>query len=192
MKAFRPLVAAILIGLLLAAGPPTTQAAINAALGGIGGLNNGTLIGGDGTGTARVSLFSRRLPLLKQARDPVTGALLTDVYAGQTVSFVLLVDNDTAAVARDVVILDSLNPAEFTYVTGSLETVELASGASLDTAWSGAWSPLSDALGVPDDLASYAGATATIAIGAASGQASQPLHIPAGRLRAVRFRVTVN
>jgi len=192
MQALRPLLAAILICLLLGAGPPTARAANNMALGGIGGLNNGTLIGGDGSGTARVSLFSRRLPLIKQARDPVTGAPLTDVFAGQTVAFVLFVDNDTDGPALDITLIDSLNSAEFTYVLDSLETVELASGTSLDSAWSGVWTSQTDALGAPDDLAAYQSGTRRITVGAVPGYPSRQLDIPAGRLRAVRFRVTVN
>ncbi len=192
MMALRPFLAAILICLLLGAGPPTAHAATNIAQGGIGGLNNGTLIGGDGSSPARVSLFSRRLPLTKQARDPITGALLTDVIAGQTVSFVLFVDNDTDGPAIDITLIDSLDPAAFSYVTDSLETIEIASGGNLSAIWGGIWAPLTDALSPPADLAAYQSSAGRITIGAVTGYASQQLDIPSMRLRAVRFRVTVN
>ena len=67
--------------------PPPVLAADNAALGGIKGIDNGTLIGGDGTGEARLTLFSTDLALVKQARD-LSGIVLpdgTDVSSGQEI-----------------------------------------------------------------------------------------------------------
>ncbi|PLY06324.1 MAG: hypothetical protein C0624_04390 [Desulfuromonas sp.] len=188
----------ILLGWLLGTGIFTTShAAVNAALGGVGGINNGTLLGGDGTGDARVTLNVTDLALVKQARD-LAGTLLPDnatVVPGQEVYFVLLVDNVSDAEAEEIRITDQLNESEFTYVAGSLETVEILN--SLDF-WTGPWAPL------PDDISGAAGDIAStldsggppgrdrITIGDVPGQANQPLEIPSGTIRAVRFRVTVN
>jgi len=188
----------ILLGWLLGTGPFTTSyAAVNAALGGLGGSNNGTLLGGDGTGDAQVTLNAVDLALVKQARD-LAGTLLPDgatVVPGQELYFVLLVDNATDATAFDIRLSDPLNETEFTYVSGSLETVEVPNALDF---WTGPWAPLPDDIsGAPGDLASAldTGGPAgrdRVSVGALSGQANQPLDIPAGRVRAVRFRVTVN
>ena len=72
-------------------------AATNSATGGINGLNNGTLIGGDGTGTAQIEINSLQLALVKEARD-IAGTVLAanaDVNPGQEIYFVLYVDNIT-------------------------------------------------------------------------------------------------
>ena len=44
-------------------------AATNSATGGFGGINNGTLVGGDGTGRARIEINSVQLALVKEARN---------------------------------------------------------------------------------------------------------------------------
>ncbi len=188
----------ILLGWLLGTGLITTShAAINAALGGLGGIDNGTLLGGDGTGDAQVTLNAADLALVKQARD-LAGTLLPDgatVVPGQELYFVLLVDNATDATAFDIRLTDLLNESEFTYVIGSLETVEVLN--SLDF-WTGPWTPLPDDIsGTPGDIASALDTGGPpgrdrITVGAVSGQPNQPLDIPGGRIRAVRFRVTVN
>jgi len=188
----------ILLGWLLGTGIFTTShAAVNAALGGLGGINNGTLLGGDGTGSARVTLNVTDLALVKQARD-LAGTLLPDntsVVPGQELYFVLLVNNVSDVDVENIRITDQLNEAEFTYVTGSLETVEIPN--TLDF-WAGAWTPL------PDDITGAAGDVASsldsggpawrdrITLGDVPGQANQPLEIPDGSIRALRFRVTVN
>lgn len=188
----------ILLGWLLGTGPITTShAAVNAAFGGLGGINNGTLLGGDGTGSGRVVLMAVDLALVKQARD-LTGTLLPDgssVVPGQEFYFVLLVDNPTSVTANDIRLSDQLNEAEFSYVAGSLETVEVDN--SLDF-WAGSWTPLpDDSTAAADDYASAldSGGLAgrdRITLGAVPGQANQLLAIPSGQIRALRFRVTVN
>ena len=50
-------------------GPAGIHAATNSVTGGINGINNGTLIGGDGTGTAQIEINSVQLELVKEARD---------------------------------------------------------------------------------------------------------------------------
>ena len=83
---------------------PCALAVDNLAKGGIGGIDNGTMQYGDGSGQARISLFSVDLALVKQARDP-SGNVLPDaapVSPGQDLWFVLYVDNPTAAAATDV------------------------------------------------------------------------------------------
>ena len=49
---------AVFLAFLLGVGPSVTQAATNRALGGIGGINNGTMTGGDGTGAASFTINS--------------------------------------------------------------------------------------------------------------------------------------
>ena len=179
--------------------PPAANAADNAALGGIGGINNGTLLGGDGTGEARISLFAVDLALVKQARD-LMGIVLpdgTNVSPGQDIYFVLYVDNPTAARATNLQLIDLLNEADFAYTPGSLEQTLVPSGSSDAAIWAGAWTPLTDAVGLPDD-----GASATdsggplgidrITVGAEPTQTNQTVSVPGSSLRAFRFRVRVN
>ena len=71
-------------GLLTSA---SVYAAINSATGGVNGINNGTMIGGDGTGTARIEINSVQLALVKEAHD-LAGTVLTanaDVNPGQEI-----------------------------------------------------------------------------------------------------------
>jgi len=180
-------------------GPAVAHAAVNAATGGIGGIDNGTLIGGDGTGTARIELISVQLALVKEARD-LPGTVLApnaNVAPGQEIYFVLYVDNITDFLAPQFTIEDALNETQFTYVPNSLETTTVASGSNAAARWAGTWTPLTDAVGGPDDTASVldSGGPAGldhIAVGEVTGQVNQPLLIPAQTQWAIRFRVTVN
>jgi len=189
----------ILAGWLLGTGIFTpSHAAVNAALGGIGGINNGTLLGGDGTGDARVTLNATGLALVKQARD-LAGTLLPDnatVVPGQVLYFVLLVENGSDAPATDIQLTDQLDEAEFSYVVNSLATVEVDN--SLDFWSAGVWVAQPDDIsGAADDYASALDSGGLpgrdrITVGAVPGQANQPLSIPGKRIRALRFQVTVN
>jgi len=171
----------------------------NAATGGIGGHNNGTLLNGDGTGEARITLHVEDLALIKQARD-LAGIVLpdgTDVSAGQEVYFVLFVDNPTDAPASNLQITDALIENDFAYVSGSLEQTLVPSGSGDAAIWAGTWTPLTDALGAPDDTGSVVDTGGPpgvdrITIGAVPGQLNQSADVPSGFLRAVRFRVGVN
>ncbi len=180
-------------------GPATVHAAVNSALGGINGIDNGTIIGGDGTGTARIVLNSVQLALVKEARD-LAGTVLAagaNVSPGQDIYFVLYVDNITDVVAYRFTIEDVLNEAQFTYIPNSLETTTVASGSNAAARWAGIWTTLTDALGGPDDEASVldTGGPAGpdhLAVGEVTGQVNAPLQIPAQTQWAIRFRVTVN
>ena len=180
-------------------GPAVAHAAVNAATGGIGGIDNGTLIGGDGTGTARIELISEQLALVKEARD-LAGTVLppaANVTPSQEIYFVLYVDNITDFLASGFTIEDALNETQFTYVPNSLETTTVVSGSNAAARWAGIWAPLTDALGGPDDEASVldTGGPAgldNVTIGDVTGQANLPLQIPAQTQWAIRFRVTVN
>jgi hypothetical protein len=77
-----------------------------------------------------------------------------DVNPGQEIYFVLYVDNITDFVADRLTIQDAIDETQFTYVADSLETTSVASGANAATRWAGLWTPLTDALGGPDDEAS--------------------------------------
>jgi hypothetical protein len=175
------------------------RAADNAALGGIGGLDNGTLLGGDGTGAARVTIGVADLALIKQARD-ATGTLLpdgSDVVAGQLLYFVLFVDNVTQYPAEDLRITDLLDESQFTYVTGSLAQTTVPSGASAAALWAAPWQSLTDGLGAPDDSASMvdtdgSGEADRLTAGAVTGQANATVRIPGQTIWAIRFQVRVN
>ena len=162
-------------------------------------MNNGTVRNGDGTGEARISLFAVDLALVKQARD-LAGTVLPDganVSPGQEIYFVLYVENPTDFAVDDLRISDPINDLEFSYITGSLEQTVVPAGSTDAAIWGGAWTPLSDVVGAPDDGASItdtAGPPAEdrLTLGAVPLQPNQIVDLPAQSLRAVRFRVRVN
>ena len=174
-------------------------AATNSVTGGFGGINNGTLVGGDGTGRARIEINSVQLALVKEARD-LTGAVLAanaDVNPGQEIYFVLYVDNITDFAAYRLTIQDAIEETQFTYVADSLETTNVVSGADAATRWAGLWTPQTDALGGPDDEASILDTGGPsdpdlLTVGDVTGQANQFLQIPAQTQWAIRFRVRVD
>jgi len=174
-------------------------AATNSATGGFGGINNGTLVGGDGTGRARIEINSVQLALVKEARD-LAGTVLAanaDVNPGQEIYFVLYVDNITDFTAYRLSIQDAIDETQFTVVADSLESTSVASGADAATRWAGAWTPLTDALGGPDDEASIldTGGPAgpdLLTVGDVPGQTNLFLQIPARTQWAIRFRVRVD
>ena len=180
-------------------GPAGVHAATNSATGGINGINNGTLINGDGTGTAQIELNSVQLALVKEARD-LAGTVLApgaNVSPGQDIYFVLYVDNITDFLAYRLTIEDAIDETQFTYIANSLERTTVASGANAAARWAGIWTPLTDAVGGPDDEASVldTGVPAGldhVAVGEVTGQVNLPLQIPAQTQWAIRFRVTVN
>ena len=180
-------------------GPAGVHAATNSALGGINGINNGTIINGDGTGGAQITLNSVQLALVKEARD-LAGTVLApnaDVGSGQEIYFVLYVDNITDVTAYRLTVEDAINEAQFTYTPNSLETTNVASGSNAAARWAGTWTPLTDVLGGPDDEASIldSGGPAgpdQLSVGDVAGQVNQPLAIPAQTQWAIRFRVRVN
>jgi len=180
-------------------GPAVAHAAVNAATGGIGGINNGTLTGGDGTGTARIELISVQLALVKEARD-LAGTVLppaANVTPSQEIYFVLYVDNITDFLAYRLSLEDAINETQFTYVPNSLETTSVASGSNAAARWAGIWTALTDVLGGPDDEASVLDTGGPpgldkVAVGEVTGQVNAPLQIPAQTQWAIRFRVTVN
>jgi uncharacterized repeat protein (TIGR01451 family) len=146
-----------------------------------------------------VTVNSVQLSLVKQARD-LSGAVLPTnavVAPGQTIYFVLFVDNTTAYPANNIQITDQLDETAFTYVPNSMETAAVPTGSNDAAIWAGAWSSLTDAVGGSDDLASIVdtGGPANLdrlTIGAVAGQTNQTLNVAGNTLRAVRFRVTVN
>ncbi len=189
---------ALLIG-VFATGPPSVRAATNSVTAGIGGINNGTLNGGDGTGTGQFTLNTVNLALVKQARD-LAGTVLPDgsnVTSGQEIFFVLYVDNLTNYSAGNLQISDLLNETQFTYTLNSIETTVVPTGSTDAAIWAGTWTALSDALGGPDDIASITDTGGPVnpdrlTIGAVGGQVNQGADIPGNSLRAIRFKVTVN
>lgn len=189
---------ALVAWLLFAVAPPSGEAATNAALGGVGGVANGTLANGDGTGAARITISSVNLALVKQARD-ASGVVLPNgalVPPGQEISFVLYVDNPTSAPAGDLRIDDPLAESQFTYVLNSLETCVVAAGASDAALWAATWTPLTDTAPGPDDAGSVRDTGGPpgpdrVTAGTVPGQVNAALDVPANSLRAIRFRVRV-
>ncbi|MDX1403713.1 MAG: hypothetical protein R3192_04210 [Woeseiaceae bacterium] len=188
-----------LIPILLLLVPLGAHPETNSATAGIGGLNNGTVANGDGTGPARIEIGSVQLALVKEARDLSGNVLATnaDVNPGQEIYFVLFVDNVTDVPGYDLTLRDALDETQFTYIADSLETTSVASGANAATRWSGAWTPLTDTLGGPDDEASIldTGGPADrdlLTVGNVAGQANALLQVPAQTQWAIRFRVRVN
>jgi uncharacterized repeat protein (TIGR01451 family) len=185
--------------LLMTAWVPSAFSAVNAVTGGIGGINNGTLSGGDGTGTAQITLNVSGLALVKQARD-LLGNVLPDgsnVVSNQEIYFVLFVDNSSPIAANDLQITDQLNELEFTYIPDSIEMTVVPTGSTDAAIWAGSWSSLSDTLGGPNDGASIldTGGPADrdrLTVGSVPGQVNQALDVPGSSIRAVRFRVRVN
>ena len=198
MRFLKALCSLALLAAALAWSPDDLRAATNSVQAGVGGVNNDTLIGGDGTGSAQITLNPVGLALVKQARD-LTGTLLpngADITQGNTIYFVLYVINPTSYPAGDVRISDLLNEAEFSYLPGSLEGTVVPSSA-LNTLWSATWKPLSDDLGAPDDIAAMLDSGGPpgrdrLSVGAVAGQANKVLNIPAASLQAIRFKVRVN
>jgi uncharacterized repeat protein (TIGR01451 family) len=146
-----------------------------------------------------VTVNSVQLALVKQARDLAGAVLATgaNVTPGQTIYFILYVDNTTAYPANDIQITDQLDESAFTYLINSMETAVVPAGSNDAAIWAGAWSSLSDLRGAPDDLASItdSGGPAgldRLTVGAVAVQANQTLNVSGNTLRAVRFRVTVN
>jgi hypothetical protein len=180
-------------------GPTGTYAATNSATGGIGGINNGTLIGGDGTGTAQIEINSVRLGLVKEALDLAGNVLAPGANVAPTneIYFVLYVDNITDFSASRMTIKDAINEAQFTYVPNSLEATTILSGSDAVARWAGTWVPLTDALGAPDDEASVLDSAGPagfdhLTVGEVPGQVNELLAIAARTQWAIRFRVTVN
>jgi uncharacterized repeat protein (TIGR01451 family) len=146
-----------------------------------------------------VTVNSVQLALVKQARD-LAGAVLPTgavVAPGQTIYFVLFVDNTTAYSADNMQITDQLDETAFTYAPDSIETAVVPSGSNNAAIWAGAWSALTDAVGGPDDIASITNTGGPAGLdrltaGAVAGQANQALNVAGNTLRALRFRVTVN
>jgi len=180
-------------------GPADVHAAVNSATGGVGGINNGTLAGGDGTGTAQFELNSVQLALVTEARD-LAGTVLAagaNVTQNQDIYFVLYVDNNTDFSAARLTITDALDETQFTYIANSLETTMVVSGSNAAARWAGTWTPLTDGLGAPDDAASAldSGGPAApdrVTAGEVTGQVNTLLAIPAQTQWAIRFRVRVN
>jgi hypothetical protein len=180
-------------------GPAGALAAVNSATGGVDGIDNGTLVGGDGTGTAQFEINSVQLALVKEARD-ISGTVLTagaDVVINQDIYFVLYVDNIADVTAFRMTVEDAIDQTQFTYVPDSMAVTNVASGSDAAARWAGVWTPVTDAVGAPDDEASVTDSGGSpgldrLTVGETVGQINQPLAIPAYRQWAIRFRVTVN
>ena len=188
---------AVFLAFLLGVGPPAASAATNRVLGGIGGINNGTILGGDGTGAAEITINTAQLALVKQART-TTGNVLPDganVAPGTILYFVLYVDNPTDALAFDVRFIDQINENQFLYQPGTLATTEVPAGSNDATIWGGSWTPLFDPQDADVcsalDVSPIDPAPDRITCGSEATQPNPRMPIPAGTLKAVRFQVEV-
>ena len=172
--------------------------ATNVATGSFG--DGSTLLeGGDGTGTATFTLESTRLALHKQARRE-DGSVLgddADVLVGQTIWFVLWIDNPTDYETAGLTLVDQLNESEFTYVPGTLAATTASSAVDDATLWAGTWQALDDPPDPGGDEASFvdnepAAGADRLTVGDVAGQANRALTIAPRSRYAVRFKVTVN
>ncbi len=188
---------AVFLAFLLGVGPPDVSAGTNRALAGIGGINNGTITGGDGTGAAAVTINTATLALVKQARD-LSGNVMPDgssVPSGQEIFFVFFVDNYTDTPAFNITLIDQIDESQFTYIDGTLATTNVPSGSSDTAIWSGSWTFISQDPG--GDIGSIVdsqsdGNRDRITVGNEPSQPNTQLDIPTGTLQAFRFRVRVN
>lgn len=145
-----------------------------------------------------VTVNAVTLSLVQQARD-LTGSTLPEganVLSGQEIYFVLFVDNTTPAVATGMRLIDRMDESQFTYVQNTLETTEVSSGSDDATLWGGVWTPLTDAIGSPDDIASVINTGGPdgldqITVGDDPGQENKGINISGNTKRALRFKVTI-
>ena len=124
-------------------------------------------------------------------------AVSVTVPAGTGLQFLIFVKNTSDVALSDVRFQDLLDTTAsgFSYTAGSIKRTAHDASAPLDTdtatvihtAASGGTAQ-TDALGAPDDLASYVGSTLTV--GAVSTQANQSLGFPAHKSFGVIFNVT--
>ncbi len=146
-----------------------------------------------------LTVNSVQLALVKQARD-LSGTVLPDssnVTSGQVIYFVLYVDNTTAYQAGDLRMTDLINEAEFTYIPNSMATTMVPSGSGDAAIWAGAWTPITDNVGGPDDMGSITDSGGPAGLdrltsGAEAFQMNQTINIPGNSLLALRFQVIVN
>lgn len=182
----------------------SVHAADNAALGGIGGVNNSTLINGDGSGTALFSLVSRQLTLYKTAyltdgTELTSGARLP---SGTVVHFLIYVNNDTSVQIDNVQMTDTLN-ALFAYAANNTikvgTTAACTNGGANDgtcdqTERDALWTAVSGGAGTTTDGAaagdviSYAGTT--VSVGKANASNDQ-LDVAANTAWAVLIPITM-
>lgn len=175
-------------------------AVTNTVVGGIGGLDNGTLLGGDGTGSARVSLNVVDLALVKEARTTRGVPLVSDadVFSEQEIYFVLYVKNPCPQVGSEIQIRDPLDVEAFTFIPNTLQIAIVPIDTTLDACWAIPWQALTDeAGGAQDDEASIGELDPEtrrrlITVGATPEQPNRKAYVPPGSLMAVRFRVRVN
>lgn len=189
---------AVFLAFLLGVGPPAVEAATNRALGGVNGINNGTITGGDGIGASEITINAVPLALVKQARD-LAGNVIpggSDVASNTTIYFVLYVDNPTDAEAYDVQIRDQLNETGFRYQAATLATTEVPTGSNDAAIWAGTWTPLfdpqdADACSALDTSSPANPEPDLITCGNDPVQPNPRMPIPAGTLKAIRFQVEV-
>ena len=163
-------------------------AVTNTVVGGIGGLDNGTLLGGDGTGSAQVTLNVVDLALVKEART-IRGAPLAsdaDVISEQEIYFVLYVKNRCPQAGSEIQIRDPLDVEAFTFIPSSLQIAIVPIDTPLDALWTIPWQALTDqAGGAQDDVASIGEPDPEthrrlITVGATPEQPNRTAYVPAG------------
>ncbi len=177
--------------------------------------NTATDPGGGGvslTTSGNVTVNSAALQLVKQVWDSTganclasmpadancnSSATTVIVPAGTSLKFLIFVQNSSDVALTNVRFQDVLDVSGtgFTYTAGQIKRSPVDATAQLDTATlaqiiGSATTAQTDALGGPDDYASYVGNTLTV--GAVTGQANTSLGFPAHRTFAVMFSATKN
>jgi len=202
----RQTAAALAATILLAAGVPT-WAATNTATNALGG---GVTLADSGA----VTVTSSSLQLVKQvwngagttclASQPAdatcnSSATSVTVPAGSSVQFMIFVKNTSDVALTDVRFQDVVDTTGtgFTYTADSIKRTPVDATAPNDTdnattihTAANGGTVQTDAVGAPDDYASFVGSTLTV--GAVSGQANQSLGFPAHRSIGIVFTASKN
>lgn len=202
----RQTAAALAATILLAAGVPT-WAATNTATNAVGG---GVTLADSGA----VTVTSSSLQLVKQvwngagttclASQPAdaacnSSATSVTVPAGSSVQFMIFVKNTSDVALTDVRFQDVVDTTGtgFTYTADSIKRTPVDATAPNDTdnattihTAANGGTVQTDAVGAPDDYASFVGSTLTV--GAVSGQANQSLGFPAHRSIGIVFTASKN
>jgi len=193
---------ATVVSVALATGTPA-MAATNTATNALGG---GVTLADSGA----VTVTSLPLQLVKQVYDNTGNCLASSpvdalcnggvnsitVASGTTLKFLIFVKNTSDLAVSDMRFTDVLDTSAtgFTYSAGSIKRTAIDGTAPADNATAATiftaantGTVQTDALGGPDDLASYVGST--LAVGAVTGQASQSLGFLAHRTFGILFTV---
>lgn len=173
----------------------------NKVTGGLEGVNNDTLDGGDGTGSALVKLKVIQLQLHKRSHSVTSEGKMdakplpmeAKVVLGQLIYFTLYIDNLTDAELFDANMVDQLDEAAFVYVANSLElaVTEAKTPAKEDDFKVRITEDRDEDPGFMSDTPGSPAGRNFLFIGQAQNQQNSRISIPAGKRLTIRFKVQV-